>query len=76
MVFLACSVLNEWMIDFYIVFKMFCELCTNETTVVKVGVLYWCWQRSRCLRCDTLSAGAGGCKFLQNIINFVPVDMV
>jgi len=63
-------------VDFYIVFKMFCELCTYETTVVKVGVWYWCWQRSRCQRCDTLSAGAGGCKFLQNIINFVPVDMV
>jgi hypothetical protein len=36
----ACSVFREWVIDFYIVFKIFCELCTNETTVVKVGVLY------------------------------------
>jgi hypothetical protein len=63
-------------IDFYTVFKMFCELCTNETTVVKVGVLYWYGQKSRCLRYDTLSAGAGGCKFLQNIINFLPFDMV
>jgi hypothetical protein len=26
-------------IDFYAVFRIFCELCTNETTVVRVGVI-------------------------------------
>ena len=26
------------MIDFYIVLKMFCEICTNETTFLKFDV--------------------------------------